>query len=183
MPCIGLVLAGGRSSRMGQDKAMLDWQGRPLLEQQMATLHAAGVDQVLVSGERPTYAGIVDTRADAGPAAALASVVASINGEATLLVIPVDMPRLQPGLLRRLRTTDPDAICLSLAGHILPLRLRADASSRETMMAIGAADDPQRRSLRALSAALGVREIPLTDAEASQLLDCNTPALWKEATR
>lgn len=183
IPCIGVVLAGGRSSRMGRDKAMLDWQGRPLLEQQMATLRAAGVDQVLVSGERSSYSGIVDARADAGPVAGLASVAATIHGEAILLVIPVDMPRLQPGLLRRLRTTDPDASCLRFAGHILPLRLRIDASSRKTMDAIGAADHPRERSLRALSTALSVREISLTNAETHQLLDCNTPAIWKEATR
>lgn len=28
---VGLVLAGGRSSRMGRDKAMLPWDGVPLL--------------------------------------------------------------------------------------------------------------------------------------------------------
>lgn len=183
MPCIGVVLAGGRSSRMGHDKAMLDWQGRPLLEHQMATLRAAGVDRVLVSGERPIYGGIVDTRNSAGPVAGLASVAATFGGEAVLLVIPVDMPCLQSDLLRRLRTADPDAICLRLAGHILPLCLRIDTDSREVMVAIGAAENPQQRSLRALSTALDFREIPLTDAETHQLIDCNTPAIWKEATR
>ena len=39
----GIVLAGGLSSRMGRDKAMLPWQGRTLLEHMRGLLMLAGV--------------------------------------------------------------------------------------------------------------------------------------------
>ena len=40
--CLGVVLAGGRSLRMGVDKARLRWQGRTLLEYGIACLKTAG---------------------------------------------------------------------------------------------------------------------------------------------
>jgi molybdenum cofactor cytidylyltransferase len=44
----GLILAAGESSRMGQDKALLTYQGRTFLETIVATLREAGVERVAV---------------------------------------------------------------------------------------------------------------------------------------
>jgi len=44
----GLILAAGESSRMGQDKALLDYRGRSFLETAVATLRAAGVAPIVV---------------------------------------------------------------------------------------------------------------------------------------
>ena len=43
-----ILLAAGVSRRMGTLKALLDWQGRPLIMHQIATLRAAGADEVVV---------------------------------------------------------------------------------------------------------------------------------------
>ncbi|WP_049621206.1 molybdenum cofactor guanylyltransferase [Frateuria defendens] len=181
LPCIGVVLAGGLSSRMGRDKALLPWQGRPLIEHQLAVLREAGVAEARVSGDRPDYAGIADAQPQAGPLGGLAGVAAVLAGEAELLVIPVDMPRLQATLLQRLRRERPDARCLAFAGHVLPLRLRLDGRSRALLREL-LQQEPRRRSLRALQAALGGEDIPLDAAEARQLADCNTEAGWNEVT-
>lgn len=182
LPCLGAVLAGGRSRRMGRDKALLDWHGRPLIEHQLATLRAAGVDEVLVSGERPDYAGIADVRADAGPLAGLAALADMRDEDFQLLVVPVDMPLLQPSLLHRLRTQRPDAPCLRLADKVLPLRLRIDARCRDILDVLAHHEDPRARSLRALEQAAGLVELALADDEAAQLVDCNTEASWQEVT-
>ena len=42
----GIVLAGGLSSRMGRDKALLPWQGRTLLEHMRGVLKQAGAGRV-----------------------------------------------------------------------------------------------------------------------------------------
>lgn len=181
-PCIGVVLAGGQSRRMGRDKALLTWQGRALIEHQMALLEAAGVDEVRVSGERPAYHGIADVLAHAGPLAGIAGVAQAITGDAHLLVIPVDMPLLTPALLSRLRTAKPQATCLIFSGHILPLRLRVNTDVRQQLITLLDTDEPRRRSLRALQQAIPTDTIALHSNQAAQLTDCNTPTLWHEAS-
>ncbi|SFS14200.1 molybdopterin-guanine dinucleotide biosynthesis protein A [Dyella sp. OK004] len=179
-PCIGVVLAGGRSSRMGRDKALLSWKGRPLIEHQLGLLREAGVDDVRVSGHRPDYHGIADALPQAGPLSGLAGIAETLADDTDLLVIPVDMPLLQAGLLRRLRTERSHAHSLCFVGHVLPLRLRLDTHGRALLLELLRQDDPRQRSLRALQAAIGNEEISLSAAEAAQLTDCNTEAMWSE---
>lgn len=93
-PWIGVVLAGGRSSRMGQDKALLPWRGRPLVAHMQALLRDAGALDVVISGDRPGYAGIADAQPDLGPLGGLASVIDHVADATTLVVVPVDMPLL-----------------------------------------------------------------------------------------
>ena len=50
------VLTGGASRRMGADKAMLDFDGQPLLARTLATLRCVA-DDVLIVGAQPAYAG------------------------------------------------------------------------------------------------------------------------------
>ena len=180
LPCIGVVLAGGLSSRMGRDKALLSWRGRPLIEHQLEVLREAGADEVRVSGARPDYAGIADPIAQAGPLGGLAGIAEATAGEADLLVIPVDMPLLRAGLLRRLRDERPRARSLSFAARVLPLRLRLDAGSRMALADLMSRDDPRQRSIRALQAAIGHDELALDAVEAAQLADCNTATEWNE---
>lgn len=176
---VGVVLAGGQSSRMGRDKAMLSWRGQPLIEHQIDLLKAVGVDAVHVSGDRPDYDGIVDLVSHAGPIGGIAG-VAAVIGDAELLVIPVDMPCLQPSLLRRLQTDSTRSHCVHFTDHVLPMRLRLDATCRTALGALMIAHDDRSRSLRALQDRVGVSEIPLHDDEAAQLIDCNTEETWRE---
>ncbi len=180
MDSIGIVLAGGRSTRMGRDKALLPWQGRPLIERQIAVLRAAGAGAVRVSGNRPAYDGIPDAIPGSGPLSGLA-VVAARCPDADLLVIPVDMPRLSAPLLQRLRADTRSVGCLRYAEHVLPMRLRWDARCRAILDALTRAADPRLRSLRALQQRIGFDELDLSADDAMELIDCNTEEVWRKA--
>lgn len=179
MPLIGMVLAGGRSSRMGRDKALLPWRGRPLIEQQIGTLLAAGVDEVKVSGDRPDYQGVTDPMPHAGPVGGIAAVAAACS-DGELLIVPVDMPRLQPALLARLCAITMTAGCVRFADHVLPMRLRLDAPCRNALASLLASNDRHACSVRALQQRVGLYEIALSTEEAAQLIDCNTEETWRE---
>lgn len=105
MTLIGLVLAGGQSRRMGQDKALMRYQGRTLIDNASLLLQSASCDKVLISRNAPGF--LNDKIEDAGPLSGVHAVLDALsqsdnhNGNpCELLVLPVDMPQMTPELLR-----------------------------------------------------------------------------------
>lgn len=107
-PLTGVVLVGGRSTRMGRDKALLTLpNGLTLLDQAIATLRTAGVSQIFVSvrlGQtygRPDTREIADATENCGP---LAGLVAAFDAAQTnhIAVLAVDLPAMTPSFLRKL---------------------------------------------------------------------------------
>ena len=98
LPLYGLVLAGGRSTRMQRDKATLTYQGRNQLDRAMALL-APRVAQAFVSVRpdqqedpaRARYAQVVDAHQGLGPIAGIAAAQALKPG-AAWLVLACDLP-------------------------------------------------------------------------------------------
>lgn len=169
-----LVLAGGRSSRMGRDKALLDWHGQPLLLHMRALLLRAGAEAVVLSGDYPAHGGIADDRPGNGPMAGLAQRAPQLH-DGDWLIVPVDMPLLTPELLHALRDAAGD--CASCRDHPLPMRLRLDARTRPIIARVGGASD-RACSLRALQQALAAAEIDDAPWRA-QLANCNTAEEWR----
>src|SRR5215212_5164101 len=99
----GVVLAGGRSSRLGRDKALLTLDGEPLLARTVRLLHGLA-DDVIVLGppERGALAPgarvLPDERPGDGPLPALATALREMRGE-RLVAVATDMPLLNPSLL------------------------------------------------------------------------------------
>ena len=99
----GLILAGGRSLRMGRDKATLEYDGEPMLLR-VARLLGEACDEILVAsgdGERLEAFGLPQVR-DAAPAAGpLGGLVAGLDRASNPLVaaVGVDMPFVNAGLL------------------------------------------------------------------------------------
>ena len=113
LPVTGAVMAGGRSSRLGRDKALLEIEGEPLLVRAVRLLSAL-CDEVIVIGP-PERAGIVpnvrvapDERPGVGPLGGIATALRAAGNE-RILAVATDMPLLNAGLLRHLLTVDPDA--------------------------------------------------------------------------
>ncbi len=57
----GIVLAGGRSSRMGANKALLSYHGQPLYLHMQGILRASGLEQVYISGDVPEVECVPDS--------------------------------------------------------------------------------------------------------------------------
>ena len=97
-----VLLAGGKSSRMGCDKALLEIDGEPLWRRQLATLRAIEPEQLLVSGpNRGEGETVADEIVDAGPLGGVAAALANCTAP-LLVVLAVDLPRITPAFLRTL---------------------------------------------------------------------------------
>jgi molybdopterin-guanine dinucleotide biosynthesis protein A len=102
-----VILAGGRSSRMGRDKAFLEFRGESLLSRQISLALETGASEVFISG-RPDvdYSAfkcpvLLDELSNLGPIAGIASALRTTN-HPLLLVLAVDMPHLTASFLRQL---------------------------------------------------------------------------------
>jgi molybdopterin-guanine dinucleotide biosynthesis protein A len=114
------ILAGGRSSRMGQDKAMLTLRGKTLLARAVATLRAVPLlnaddragergqerTSITVLGERELLEGadrdLRDEYPGCGPLGGIGAALGDLerSGYADwALFLPVDMPFLPAGLI------------------------------------------------------------------------------------
>jgi len=158
-----VLLNGGRSRRMGRDKATLEVEGRALGLRPVEALGAL-VAEVVVAGRpvpRLEARAVADAVPGAGP---LAGVVAGLRAVRTPLAVAVacDMPTLVPAvvdmLLARLRA-EPDLLAACCAGpngiEPFPLVLRARAEAP-----LGAALDRGERALRDALAGLPVAIVP-----------------------
>lgn len=172
----GVVLAGGRSTRMGRDKAGLVWHGKTLLAHACATLAAAGATRVVVSGDYPDWDGIPDAMSSMGPLGGLASVFAALP-DGVLLLVPVDMPLLTQELLKTLAGQDHVA-CATYRDSVLPMRVRLDSHSRGALAKLVSAPT-ERRSLRALHDALGGEFLELPPGQEAALANFNTREEWQ----
>lgn len=123
-----VILAGGKSSRMGRDKAFLELDGQPLLARQIALARQAGAQEVLIAG-RPDvdYAMFAcpvvrDRLPSAGP---LAGIESALNATRMplLLVLAVDLPHMTASLLRELaaRCTASLGVVPCVGGELEPL--------------------------------------------------------------
>jgi molybdopterin-guanine dinucleotide biosynthesis protein A len=113
-PVYGLVLAGGRSTRMRSDKAALPYQGQSQLERAMALLGAL-LPRSFVSVRadqaedrlRARFERIVDRRENVGPIAGVLAAQAE-HPQAAWLVLACDLPLLDRASLEHLlRARDP----------------------------------------------------------------------------
>ena len=102
-----VLLAGGRSRRMGEDKATLLFRERPLWQNQFTILRQLAPEVILVSARtdpawRPTDAEFVgDAPPSRGPLSGLAAVISRSTSE-HLLVLGIDMPFMSADYLRKL---------------------------------------------------------------------------------
>lgn len=201
MEIIGVVLAGGKSSRMGSDKAALPYRGVPFVERaRRAILDAIAetsdaMGEVLISGKDQFGNGVPDRVTAKGPVGGIYSVYRHLrevagrspSPDTFLLVLPVDMPlakgEVLSRLIRELKGAPVDGARYAMSE--LPVCLRYDLKLewvleelKERMTREG--ETPSAWSVRAMLEALDMRELAIDPAGAIQLANVNTPKEYQE---
>jgi molybdenum cofactor guanylyltransferase len=128
-----IVLAGGRSSRMGSPKAALEWHGSTLLRR-VTGIVARSVDGPIVvarapdqrlPGLDPRVEVVADAREGRGPLQGLAAGLAAIGNRAPIAyVTSTDVPLLHPAFIRRVLAAlddEFDVVLPVLDGYQQPL--------------------------------------------------------------
>ena len=175
--CHGLILAGGLSTRMGEDKAKLCRNQQTMLEYTQSLLQSLGLE-VLVSGGD---VGIPDVVPQLGPLGGVYTVVNKCQVEArlidALLIVPVDMPLLTPSVLQNLiRTGETSGSAVCYEGCYLPLYLPVNAALSDYLAEVFAEGSTLPRSVKKLLAAVNAVQLPATEPKA--LVNTNTPEEW-----
>lgn len=124
MMIAGVVLCGGRSSRMGRDKAALSWRGKSWLQHMADLLRDAGADEIIVSGNYPGFEAVIDPIEGKGPTmGVIASILALSSRFDRMICAPVDMPLMPASLLATLIDGDGDGDGRFYEDHPLPFAL------------------------------------------------------------
>ncbi|MGZ4172888.1 MAG: molybdenum cofactor guanylyltransferase [Solirubrobacteraceae bacterium] len=128
-----IILAGGKSSRMGSPKAALDWHGSTLLRR------VTGLAQRTVDGPvvvvrapgqalpelHPSVEVVSDAREGRGPLQGLAAGLAAIGDRAEVAYVSsTDVPLLHPAFMRRVIdafTAEVDVVLPEIHGFRQPL--------------------------------------------------------------
>jgi len=103
-----IVLAGGRSRRMGADKSMLPIDGRPMIEHICRQLRGTFTRVLLSANDAEKFAFlgldvIPDRVPDQGPLMAVASALAASDHELNL-ILSCDVPQIRLSFVRRMLT-------------------------------------------------------------------------------
>ena len=200
----GAVLAGGKSSRMGRNKALLRIDGEPLWRRQLRILKESGADPVWLvqaPGQPALTRGVLrDTVREAGPIAGLHAAFLAIEPPGVrpdilrsparerrdktskrrthLAVVAVDLPHLEPAWFTRLAK-----LCAPGIGAVArtpdsyePL---AAIYPHEALAEVESRLNEGALALQELIAALvrsrRMRVLPLKAAECRQLANWNMP--------
>lgn len=191
--CIGIVLAGGQSTRMGQDKSQLKTlNSQNMLDFSQSLLKSIGISHVVISG---TKQGIADTVQNLGPAGGIYSVMSSQACKAAL-IIPVDLPLMTPDVLANLkRAGELSQKATYYTNHALPLYLpnnvftdmyfKQQFSQQALAGLYGQPESGQSKnkkngpSMKAMLSSMPHQAIP--SQAPSTLTNTNTPEQWRAA--
>jgi molybdopterin-guanine dinucleotide biosynthesis protein A len=173
----GILMCGGKSSRMGKDKYALLYNDLPLYKPALNTLQQF-CDTIIIScnvafPEFADFTVVEDDVKEIGPMGGIYSCLKKSNSTYNM-VLACDMPLVNGGLMTQLLNTtkDYDAIVPLLDGRAEPLYAIYNVSILPTLEALIRAG---RYSLKQMLSGLEVWYVDV-DTNVSELKNVNTPA-------
>ncbi|MFN5416698.1 MAG: molybdenum cofactor guanylyltransferase [Flavobacteriia bacterium] len=107
MSVTGIILAGGKSSRMGEDKSLVNLIGKPMIDYSIHTLQRAGISKIIINTNTPDaflkygFPICTDLIESKGPLAGIYSSLLMSETDENV-IIPCDSPFITSGLLNKL---------------------------------------------------------------------------------
>ena len=183
------ILAGGASSRMGQNKALMEFRGKPLIQRQIELLSPYFKEVIVGANDPAPYAPFnVRVVPDLLPErCALTGIHALLKGAARprVFVVACDMPFLNPALIEKLYATpgEPDVVVPESDRGLEPLHAFYGP------WCVSAIEEAARLGQWKVSDFYGrvrVEKIPIRAADwlvdgRSPFLNANTPDEWRSA--
>ena len=125
--CTGVILAGGKSSRFGSNKALAKLEGKPLIQHSCGVLERLFSNNLLITNTPNNYTFLgwptaIDIYTDSGPLAGIHAAMCAIDTP-LLFVAGCDMPFLDQKLIGYLHSlaTNFDAVIPNTAMGLEPL--------------------------------------------------------------
>lgn len=191
--CLGVVLAGGKSSRMGKNKATLQRDTQDMLSFSKTMLSDAGCADVVVSGGEN---GVNDLFENLGPLGGIQSVITKFKPHA-LLILPVDLPLMNAHELAELKRVGElsRSACYFTDNHIplyLPVNAFVEQFFQQPLVRKPAPDDMSnlsnkavgKRGLSGPSVRSFLKQVPhktIAPKNTQSLFNTNTPEQWQQA--
>lgn len=175
----GVVLAGGKSQRMGTDKAALQWQGSSLLKSRFRLLETALNTECYVSGRYPGFRYIEDLTESMGPLSGLYSCLQALP-EQFCLFVPVDMPLLNEQVLdfmiNQHRLKPSSYYC---SNSVFPIIVEASENNLCCLREVLSLPVAKQRSIKAFLNLIQATELDVPKEFESALVNTNTPEQWQ----
>ena len=181
---VGIILAGGKSSRMGQDKALIPWQNIPMLKRVYKVANKCTEKVYIITSWPQKYQSILPTECEwltelktEGPLVALAQGLTQINSN-WILLLGCDSPLLNSDIIQtwvsELNQLSPEILALvpkkSQGWEPLCAFYRQEIKI-ELEKIIYRGD----RSFQKLLTEILVKPLSIDSQTAKMLFNCNTP--------
>lgn len=175
---VGVVLAGGKSSRMGTDKALLTIDEQSMLERSVLTLEELGAAKVIVCRNEFSTGCLPDIYPELGP---LSGIHAAIyETDLPIFVIPVDMPLINKEMLSPLLSAGliSQSAC-HYQNHPMPLFIPNNREVRSYLERVLSdhKGDKSKVSIKRFLSSIG--SVVLTPEKEENLANANTPEQWQ----
>ena len=182
-----ILLAGGQSSRMGQDKAKLEIDNESLLIRAIELLKTIGSEKVLLSGFVEGHECIPDLIPKTGPLGGIYSSLSWLKDNTGLdnsliLLIPIDMPLLnEAALLNIVEVAErQEARCCHYQGEVFPCVLRASKEAYNYLHEAFSdnSESSGKRSMKQLMRFLNSQEVSAEEFPEKIFININQPEDW-----
>ncbi len=177
----GIILTGGKSSRMGTDKAHLPWQGGRLVDYVANILKETHIEKLYVSGHIAGYRSIIDALPNKGPVGGICSTLHHLkNRFSHLIFVPVDLPFLSAACVNIVLSMNENEVQY-IEGHPLPFCLQVTPHTlHHAQLIYQSLQNGRDISVKQYLSGLKERVLPIsTDCEKA-LRNTNTPEQWQE---